>query len=90
MRYVLPFTSCCHNVDFCIALLQQSANRFFCENTDANRVNKEAVNYESMIALLPIILFVTTDLYEKVKIRRLKCIRTMRKQSVHDPDLWRM
>jgi hypothetical protein len=39
--------------------------------------------------LLPIILFVTTDIYEKVKIRRLlKCIRTMRKR--HDPDLWRV
>jgi hypothetical protein len=25
------------------------------------------------MALLPIILFVTTDIYEKVKIRRLKC-----------------
>jgi hypothetical protein len=41
-----------------------------------------------MIALLPIILFVTTDIYEKVKIRRLKCIRTMRKE--HDPDLRRL
>jgi hypothetical protein len=40
-----------------------------------------------MIALLPIILFVTTYTDVKVKIRRLKCIRTMRK---HDPDLWRM
>jgi hypothetical protein len=38
-----------------------------------------------MMALLPIILFVTTDIYEKVKIR-LKCIRTMRKQ--HDSHLW--
>jgi hypothetical protein len=28
--------------------------------------------YESMMALLPIILFVTTDIYEKVKIRLLK------------------
>jgi hypothetical protein len=26
-----------------------------------------------MMALLSIILFVTTDIYEKVKIRRLKC-----------------
>jgi hypothetical protein len=34
-----------------------------------------------MMALLPIILFVTTDIYEKVKIRRLKCFRTMRKQT---------
>jgi hypothetical protein len=25
------------------------------------------------MALLPIILFVTTDIYEKVKIRRIKC-----------------
>jgi hypothetical protein len=25
------------------------------------------------MALLPLILFVTTDIYEKVKIRRLKC-----------------
>jgi hypothetical protein len=33
------------------------------------------------IALLPIILFVTTDIYEKVEIRRLKCIRTMRKET---------
>jgi ABC-type phosphate transport system permease subunit len=35
----------------------------------------------STMALLPIILSVTTDTYEKVKIRRLKCIRTMRKQT---------
>jgi hypothetical protein len=34
-----------------------------------------------MMALLPIILFVTTDIYEKVKIRHLNCIRTMRKQT---------
>jgi hypothetical protein len=34
-----------------------------------------------MTALLPIILFVKTDIYEKVKIGRLKCIRTMRKQT---------
>jgi hypothetical protein len=27
-----------------------------------------------MMALFPIILFVTTDIYEKVKIRRLKCL----------------
>jgi hypothetical protein len=27
-----------------------------------------------MMALLPIIVFATTDIYEKVKIRRLKCI----------------
>jgi hypothetical protein len=27
-----------------------------------------------MIALLPIIVFVTTDIYEKVKIRRLKYV----------------
>jgi hypothetical protein len=33
------------------------------------------------MALLPIILFVTTDIYQKVKIRRLKRIRTMRKQT---------
>jgi hypothetical protein len=33
-----------------------------------------------MMALLLIILFVTTDFYEKVKIRRLKYIQTMRKQ----------
>jgi hypothetical protein len=32
-----------------------------------------------MLALLSIILFFTTDIYEKVKIRRLKCIRTLRK-----------
>jgi hypothetical protein len=38
-----------------------------------------------MMTLLPIILFVTTYIDDKVKIRRLKCIRTMRK---HDPDLW--
>jgi hypothetical protein len=30
-----------------------------------------------MMALLEIILFATTDIYEKVKIRQLKCIRTM-------------
>jgi hypothetical protein len=35
-------------------------------------------NYESMMNLLPIILFVTIDIYEKVKIRRFKCIRTMK------------
>jgi hypothetical protein len=37
--------------------------------------------YEPMIALLPLILlllFVITDIHEKVKIRRLKCIRMMR------------
>jgi hypothetical protein len=29
MRYVfIPFTSCCHNVDFCIAFLRQSANNY--------------------------------------------------------------
>jgi hypothetical protein len=33
------------------------------------------------MALLPIIFFVTTDIYEKVKIRRLKCIRMMRKKT---------
>jgi hypothetical protein len=33
------------------------------------------MKFESMMALLPIILFVTTDVYEKVKIRRLKSIR---------------
>jgi hypothetical protein len=38
-------------------------------------------NQESMIPLLPIILFVTTDIYEKIKILRLKCIRTMKKQT---------
>jgi hypothetical protein len=27
-----------------------------------------------MMVLLPIIVFATTDIYEKVKIRRLKCI----------------
>jgi hypothetical protein len=36
------------------------------------------LNYESVIALLAIILFVTTDIYEKVKIQRLKCVGTMR------------
>jgi hypothetical protein len=36
--------------------------------------------YESMMALLSIILFVTTDIYEKAKIRRLKCIPMIRKQ----------
>jgi hypothetical protein len=30
------------------------------------------------MALLPIIFFVTTDIYEKVKIRRLKSIRMKR------------
>jgi hypothetical protein len=45
-------------------------------------------NYESIMALVPIILFITTDIYEKVKMQRLKCIRTMRKQI--DPDLWRI
>jgi hypothetical protein len=34
-----------------------------------------------MIALLPIILFLTTDIYEKVKVRRFKSIRTMRKET---------
>jgi hypothetical protein len=34
-----------------------------------------------MVALLSIVLFVTTDIYEKVKIRRLKRIGTMRKQT---------
>jgi hypothetical protein len=34
------------------------------------------------MVLLPIILLVTTDIYEKVKIRRLKRIRTMRKQDM--------
>jgi hypothetical protein len=38
-------------------------------------------NYESMMDLVPTILFVTANIYEKVKIRRLKCIRTMRKQT---------
>jgi hypothetical protein len=28
MRYVLPFTSSCHNVDFYIAFLRQSANSY--------------------------------------------------------------
>jgi hypothetical protein len=29
MRYVfIPFISCCHNVDFCIAFLRQSANNY--------------------------------------------------------------
>jgi hypothetical protein len=32
-----------------------------------------------MMALIGLILFVTTDIYEKVKIRRLKCIRSMKK-----------
>jgi hypothetical protein len=32
--------------------------------------------------LLPIILFITTDIYEKVKkIPRLKCIRTVRRPN---------
>jgi hypothetical protein len=26
--YTTPFTSCCHNVDFCIAFLRQSANNY--------------------------------------------------------------
>jgi hypothetical protein len=34
-----------------------------------------------MMGLLLRVLFVTTDVYEKVKLRRLKCIRTMRKQT---------
>jgi hypothetical protein len=39
--------------------------------------------------LLPIILFVTIFIYEKIiKIRRLKCIE--RWENKHDPDLWRM
>jgi hypothetical protein len=33
------------------------------------------------MALLPLILFVTTDIYENVKMQRLKCIPTMRKQT---------
>jgi hypothetical protein len=41
----------------------------------------ENATYESMVALLPIDLFVIIDIYEKVKIRRLKYIRTMRKQT---------
>jgi hypothetical protein len=32
-----------------------------------------------MMALIRLILFVSTDIYEKVKIRRLKCIRSMKK-----------
>jgi hypothetical protein len=35
-----------------------------------------------LLATVPIILFVTIEIYEKVKIRRLKCIRVMRKQNV--------
>jgi hypothetical protein len=34
-----------------------------------------------MMALLPIMLFVRTDIYEKVETRRLKRIRTFRKQT---------
>jgi hypothetical protein len=35
-----------------------------------------------MMALIGLILFVTTDIYEKVKIRRLKCIRSMKKTEM--------
>jgi hypothetical protein len=36
-------------------------------------------NYDSMMVLLPIILFLTNDIYEKVNIRRW--------ENRHDPDL---
>jgi hypothetical protein len=39
--------------------------------------------------MLLIILFVTSDIYEKVKIQRLKCIRAMR-ETRRDFDLWQM
>jgi hypothetical protein len=46
-------------------------------------------NYESMTALVAIILFVTTDIYENVKIRQLKNVFE-RRENRHDTDLWWM
>jgi hypothetical protein len=40
-----------------------------------------------MTALVPIILFVTTDIYKKVKIRQLKNVFE-RRENRHDTDLW--
>jgi hypothetical protein len=56
-------------------LIQQNTG-YFRSNNESGGIENATHNTftdESRMVSLPIILFVTTDIYEKVKIRRLKC-----------------